>query len=391
MSASGTAAAGIAPSQHPDGAAPAVAALSAPLQLRELAALVALFAAGFVCMAVLLHLSIRDPLHLYAQVRSEKLALLDEWKGRASSAAFGSSHVDNGFDPRAFDRELSGTAAATTSLNLGISGGSQTEQATVAAAFLESLPPAAPGSPSRFVLLELTAGANFTNDHLFHPRAINIYNLDAIRLAVNDSGIASVGWRRALGRSGFALAAGLLHYLNVGMLSSCIFPPPLNSALLSSQTAFDRRGLTPNQAAPKLSPDTLAVQNILARQHSSQATAGEVLEGHRLLLADLAAAARRKKVRLLYFVAPKLSNLSSYPIFPAFAFDGSSSVPILNVTRPEEHPELYRPELWHDPNHLTESGAAVFSRLLADELLERLRLYGATRTPAIDPDAKAGS
>jgi hypothetical protein len=342
-------------------------------------------------MAGLLHLCIRDPLHLYAQVRSEKLALMDKWKGRASSAAFGSSHVDNGFDPRAFDQELSSTAAATTSLNLGISGGSQTEQAAVAAAFLESLPPAAPGSPSRFVLLELTAGANFTNDHLFHPRAINIYNIDAIRLALNDAGLTSVGWRRALGRSGFALAAGLLHYLNVGMLSSRIFPAPLNSALVFSETAFDRRGLTPNQAAPKLSPDALAVQNVLAQQHPSQATPGEVLDGHRVLLSDLADAARRKKVQLLYFVAPKLGNLLSYPIFPASAFDGSSSVPILNVARPEEHPELYRPELWHDPNHLTESGAAVFSRLLADELVKRLQLYGATRAPAIDPEVKAGS
>jgi hypothetical protein len=40
-------------------------------------------------------------LHLYAEVRSEKLAMLANWRGRASSAAFGSSHVDNGFD-RAF-------------------------------------------------------------------------------------------------------------------------------------------------------------------------------------------------------------------------------------------------------------------------------------------------
>jgi hypothetical protein len=240
-------------------------------------------------------------------------------------------------------------------------------------------------------LLELTAGANFTNDHLFHPRAINIYNIDAIRLALNDAGLTSVGWRRALGRSGFALAAGLLHYLNVGMLSSRIFPAPLNCALVFSETAFDRRGLTPNQAAPKLSPDALAVQNILAQQHPSQATPGEVLDGHRVLLSDLADAARRKKVQLLYFVAPKLGNLLSYPIFPASAFDGSSSVPILNVARPEEHPELYRPELWHDPNHLTESGAAVFSRLLADELVKRLQLYGATRAPAIDPEVKAGS
>jgi hypothetical protein len=353
----------------------------APPASRHILASVVMLAAGFVLTAAVLHLCISDPLRLYAEIRSEKLAIVDQWRGRAGSAAFGSSHVDNGFDPRAFDQELRGTAAQTTSLNLGISGGSQTEQEVVAKAFIDSLPAPAPDGNRRFVLLEITAGANFTTDHLFHPRAINIYNLPTIRLALDDAGLKKLGLRRAAGRSGFAFAAGLLHYTNVGMLSSKIFSVPLNSELFASQTGDDRRGLTPNQLPAPGSPELLADEKVLANAGSPHAQAGEILGGSYTMLRDLATAARKKNVQMIYFVAPRLDDLQSYPTYPDFIQGPLGPVPILNEGQPRLHPELFRAELWHDPGHLTEAGAAVFSKLLADDLKSKLHLTEAPSAP----------
>jgi len=348
---------------------------------RHIVASVAMMSIGFVLTAAIVHLSIRNPLRLYAEIRSEKLAILDQWRGRESSAAFGSSHVDDGFDPRAFDAELRGTAAETTTLNLGISGGSQTEQAVVAKKFIDSLPDPGKDSQARFVLLEITAGANFTNDHLFHPRAINIYDLPIVRLAVDYSNPRKLGWRRAIGRSGFSLLAGLLHYTNVGMLSSSIFSAPLNEELLASQTGDDRRGLTPNHLAAPGSPESRADQQLFAAGGVPRPEPGEVLDGHYALLRYLADAARRKHVQLVYFVAPRLDNLITYSVFPESIKGPLGPVLILNEGQPALHPELYRAGLWHDPTHLTEAGAAIFSKLLADDLKSKLQLTAATPAP----------
>ena len=190
-------------------------------------ATVALALLGFTLTAGLIHLGIRRPLYLRADIRSGKLQLLEETRGQVFSAAFGSSHVHNGFDPRAFDRALASTPLATRSVNLAVAGGSQTEQRVMALEFVRSLrtPPrsSSEAPPQCLVLLELGAGANFLSDHLVHPRAINIYDRDTAGFVAT---LTSPGMSReqAYGRRAFAEAAMALHYLNVGMLSFRYLP-----------------------------------------------------------------------------------------------------------------------------------------------------------------------
>lgn len=338
---------------------------------RQVVTALVMVVAGFGLAAAIIHLGIRDPLHLYAEIRSEKLAMLDQWSGRANTAAFGSSHVDNGFDPRVFDREM-GTKAGSISLNLGVSGGSQTEQAAVLDAFLKSLSLPEPDAPPRLALLEISASANFTNDHLFHPRAINIYDLRTVDLSLAFADHAHIGWWRAFGRAGFGLVAGLLHYCNLGMLSSQIFSPPMNASLFQAQTVDDRRGLTPNSTAPPDSKDFHAVQALLAAHHVARPVPGEIIGGHLELVRELAEEARRKHVRFVYFVAPRLDNLDSYTTYPAAIAGPLGPILLLNEGNPVLHPDLYRPEYWHDPMHLTAAGAALFTKILADDLRSKL-------------------
>ncbi len=327
---------------------------------------------GFVACAAIVHQCIRDPLHLYAEIRSEKLAILDLWQGRSTAAAFGSSHVDDGFDPRVFDEELGTASHPVTSVNLGVSGGSQTEQATMVDAYIRSLPPPQQNSPPRLALLEISASANFTEDHLFHPRAINIYDLATVKLALHFADRQRIGWRRAAGRAGFAVVAGILHYCNVGMLSSQIFSPPLNRSLFESQTMDDRRGLTPNTMAPHNSREWIADDALIRAAHKPRQALGEIVEGHFVVPRRLAEEARRQRVQFVYFVAPRLDNLETVPTYPASIPGPLGPILILNEGDPERHPELYRAEMWHDPLHLTTAGAALFTKILADDLRGKL-------------------
>ncbi len=209
----------------------------------RIAASLGLFLLGFGLVAALLHGFMRDSLSLHADLRSEKLLLMEQWQGRAVSSSFGSSHMLDGFDPRAFDTALQGTPLATRSINEAVGGGSQAEQRVMAIEFMRGLrwPPVSTDGlapQSCFVLLEMNAGANFANRHLVHPRAINIYDWRTVRFMAGLTDV-SMNWPRRLGRVGFAAIAAGLHYMNVGMVSSRIFPAPVDRDELLNDTQND--------------------------------------------------------------------------------------------------------------------------------------------------------
>ena len=337
---------------------------------RRIAASLALFLLGFGLVAVVLHGIVRDPLSLHADIRSEKLQIMKEWQGKAVSGSFGSSHMHNGFDPRAFDAALQGTPLATRSINAGVSGGSQSEQRVMALEFVRGLrwpPVSTNGVAPRacFVLLEITAGANFTNDHLVHPRAINIYDWRTTGF-IAELTDASMGWSRRLGRVGYAVAAAGLHYMNMGMVSSKIFPAPLDRDELWNETESDRRGLTVDQMTPAI---VNYVKAVFAKQPKvSRVSMKTVLPGNVELLRELNDASPVRNVQFLYVVMPMIGDLTEQPGYPATIAGPEGTEPILNLAQPNVYPELYQAKYWHDDAHLNEAGAALASRLLAEQI-----------------------
>jgi hypothetical protein len=329
-----------------------------------------LFLLGFCVMAAMLHGLVRDSLHLHADIRSEKLLIMKEWQGRAVSSSFGSSHMHDGFDPRVFDAALQGTALATRSINEGVAGGSQSEQRTMALEFVRELrwPPAstAGAAPQAcFVLLEITAGANFTNDHLVHPRAINIYDWRTARFIAQLTG-SSMGWTQRLGRVGYAVAATGLHYMNMGMVSSKIFPAPVDRDGFLKETMNDRRGLIVDEMTPAIVDYVAAA---FAKQPKvSRAAMQTVLPGNIELLQELNGASPVRNVQFLYVVMPMVSDLTEYPVYPATIAGPEGPEPILNLAQPNVYPQLYQAKYWHDDAHLNEEGAGLVSRLLAEQI-----------------------
>ena len=345
---------------------------------REIMISIACAIVGFVATAGVVHAVIRDPLHLHASIRSEKLAMMDQWRGKIFSAAFGSSHMHNGFDPRIFDATLAKSPVATRSANLAIEGGSQSEQFVMAQQFLRQLKsPAQAGTANQpcVIMLELKAGANFTNDHLVDARAINIYDWRTTRL-VSRFVSPTMELTQRFGRRGFALLAMTMHYANVGMLSSKIFKPPLDESILLSQTADERRGqlIMPYHAA--YLPALYGMAHRIPKQ--PVIPAGEMLDGNAELAQQLAAISPVSNVSFVYVVMPRLEDVGAeYPDHITIAGTGHIiEVPIINLGRANQNSALFDPELWYDGSHLNGVGARMATRALAEQLKQWYAVHG---------------
>lgn len=335
---------------------------------------IALFALGFVVVASVIHACMRHPLYLHADMRSEKLLMLEGLKGRVYSAAFGSSHVHDGFDPRAFDEAVAGSGAETRAVNLAILGGSQSEQRRMALEFVRGLT-APPAGEACLAILELNAGANLQNMHLVHPRSIDIYDWKTVQFISSlTDGEMSVTQRA--GRVGFAVVASLLHYTNVGMVSNWIFAPPIDRKQLDAESTDDRRGL---DARPAPGDGGAAFEQYIASQAGHfQVTQGKLYPGNGELVDELAKASAVSNVSFVYFVSPKLSDFTTAEDFPDHLVTAQGrTVPIVNLARPDRYPALYKPDLWFDEAHLDEQGAALLSRTLGDQLKAWYAAHGA--------------
>jgi hypothetical protein len=345
-------------------------------KLATLLAAAAVVAVGFAGTCCLLRLLIPHPINLYAEIRSEKLALAKQWIGLVSVAAFGSSHVDCGFDPRVFDKTLVPEATHPISINLGVSGGIQIEQTAVAREYERLLASASTTRDVNILLMEVNTSLNFTNKVMTHPRSINIYDSDAVRLAFQFSD-PKLGRVRALGRSSVALLGSALNFMNVGMLSNEIFPPPLNAAIVQNETVAGRRGLSPPPPSSHDARDADEIHALVAGLKSNpqgvpaEVTPGLCAEASSLESAD-AGGSGRHHYRVIYFVTPKLTDLSTYSTYPDALTCGGGTIPIVNVALPGKNPQLYEPVLWHDLTHLNERGARLYSKLLAQAVRDVL-------------------
>ena len=185
------------------------------------------------------------------------------------------------------------------------------------------------------VVLELNAGANFTNDHLVHPRAINIYDWRTARFVWGLTDPQMPRMQR-MGRRGYALIAMALHYTNLGMLSSKIFTPPVDTVQLNEETVDDRRGLIVEAPLPGVRE--LLEKRIAEAPSHPTGSPQALLASNREMLEDLKAASPVKNVLMVYMVMPKLADLKEYAVPPDSLEWSGGTAPIINMARPDLYP-----------------------------------------------------
>ena len=188
------------------------------------------------------------------------------------------------------------------------------------------------------VILELGAGANFTNDHLVHPRAINIYDWQTTHFVTRLTA-PGMSLRQRAGRVGYAFAAMALHYMNVGMLSNRIFHAPLDAAMLHDETVEDRRGLL---VMPRQTPYLQRIAATIATAPSQpRLSEANVLPGNTDLLDTLEAASTVEHLQFVYLVLPKISDLWQQVNYPPSVPTARGVVPIINLAQPSRYPQIY--------------------------------------------------
>lgn len=322
-----------------------------------------LFAASFLGMVAIIHFaftSVVAPLDLYAENRSEKLTELADNHEKYSVAAVGSSRIHSAFDPRVFDETFNAEQSTKVrSVNLAVAGGSQTEQYAMARHFIEHA--AQEGLPEVTIILELSAGLNLQNQHLMHPRAINLYDQAVTRFGLEFSN-PDLGLKRYAGRVGYVAAAGALHRLNVGFLSSAVFQHSPVKDEIQQQFAKDRRGFIQNDSTEFKK----AIDARFAKSPSSPTVANFPMQpGYNNLVTELShfASVNGVKANFVYVFAATLSNLEHREDIPASIDTEIGPIPVVDFS---DMKELADPKYWNDPGHLSYAGAIVFSRLLAE-------------------------
>jgi hypothetical protein len=335
---------------------------------------IGLFVLGFFIAAGLLHVSIGDPLTLHADARSEKLVLLNRSRGSATSAVFGASFVEDGLDPRVFDREFDSSAVQTRTLNLAIEGGNQGEQRALALNFVKNLK-TPPAPQPCLVVLDLDAMANMAVEHLLHPRTINIYDWPTAHFIAHLT-VPQMSLSQRARRAGLAYLSMAIFYANTGMLSSRIFSPPIDAAELEMVTGEDRRGFHSLALVGTAHDFTDLHAQIAARPKQPAIAPGELLPGNVELLSQLVAAAPQARLSLVYLAMPRMSDLVSAPDYPDHLSIDGQIVPIINLARPDRFPDLYNADYWHDDEHLNGRGAEMVTVVFADQLKAWYQAHG---------------
>lgn len=326
---------------------------------------VLLFLLGFILSAAILHLLIGNTLNLYAIERSEKLEMMRRSNYAYSTAIFGSSHVQQGFDPRIFDATLAGTPIAVRSFNLGVDGGAQIEQRVMALDFLDHLKPPATNQPC-FVMLETTADPTFATYFASHPRQINILDGRSMRLILQ---FPPEGYKRPnqIHRRLISFSVAFNHLINMGMLSNRIFRPPYRESAILTETVNDQRGMhhVPTNIYEQQDLDKAFAHRV----RPPKANPFQLYKGNDTIVEDLHRAPNGNRVQLVWVVMPLLGDLIRYKVYPQSETTSFGEVPILDLGRPDMYPELYDRSLWLDNQHLNEQGSQLLSRLLAQQLL----------------------
>ena len=214
-------------------------------------------------------------------------------------------------------------------------------------------------------MLELVAGANFVDFYLVHPRSINIYDWPTTRFITHLTS-PDMSLKQRMGRTGFAIAAMGLHYMNVSMVSNSIFPAPLDDRMVELQTRENRRGLL---VMPKLNLAPELIKKMIAEAPKEpEVTRATPLRGNRELVDAIEDASPVRNLQVVYIVMPRISDLASRVEYPESIDTTHGKVPILDISDPKRFPQLYQAALWYDDAHLNEAGARIATRLLAEEL-----------------------
>ena len=308
----------------------------------------------------------------------EKLAELRTVAPTVDVLVIGSSRLLEGFDPRVFAAEIARLGHPLRAYNLSLQRLLLWEQVRVIDDAL-----AIPGLRPKLVLLEPAVGLGIAPENFTQARTVEFETPAAWRLAVSsvlgsDRTFAHKGWNIATHSLVVALHA--VHY---GLYTNLVFPTPASAGPDRSSADAALQGFLPQpDYAVGQSPPAWLVDmrtEYVTRFAKDSNAPGLLPTAMRANFRDLRDRLRDRGIAVIFVQPPQLGFTTqelrelTFGFGPALASD-SGGVELLSYLNPAAHAELFDPRWWVDYNHLTATGATLFTRDLARDVAHRLSL-----------------
>lgn len=303
---------------------------------------------------------------LRVPVISDKLDHLQARRGEIDTVFIGSSRVYRAFDPALFDREFAVRGGSARSFNFGADGVRPPESFYVLRQVLRM------GLPLRRVFIELGG---------IYPK-VNAANIGSVRYLHWHDGRHTVLVLRHIVGSGEKMAVKgqqiVVHISSFfGRISNIGRGPELLGARLSGPQKTwavpipwkDRAGFEP-QMSPRLEGRRraiyeAAVTHVEQRGLPPAPVPPLLAEALRALVAEVRAAGAEP----VFVITPTVLARENLVDLAAAGVE----VRVIAFTDPRRHPGVFRAENHCDEEHLNATGAAEFTRALAEELAAAAR------------------
>jgi hypothetical protein len=354
--------------------APSLSTLTRSLIIRIIAAL-ALCALGIIGTAAAFRFALNPIVRPERDtgMHREKLTALRALAPEIDVLVVGSSRLLHGFDPRLFDAEAARLSQPLRSFNLSLQRLLLWEQVRVLDDAL-----AIPGLKPRIILIEPSVGLGIAPENFTHARTLEFETPAAWYLAVS----AIVGSNRSVAHKAWNIAThclvALLHAVHYGLYTSVVFPPVPAKSTVPTLSTPSLHGYIPLPDRPSDDPALSGLADLqahyLANFAAHSANPGSLpaaLHRHFLALRDRLG---QRGVEVLFvqppqldFTTPELRELT-FQFAPAIAPENGRPGD-LSYLDPNAHLELFAPRWWLDYNHYTTTGASLFTRRLAADVI----------------------
>jgi hypothetical protein len=303
-----------------------------------------------------------------------KLAAYTPRKDEFDVLFFGSSRILCSVVPAVFDAEMARAGHPVTSFNFGVSAMNAHETD----AFMQRVL-ANPPARLRFVVVELglwTSGIYPGN--YFSKRALAWHSWPETLAALHTTWHVGGGFDRKLDRTRMHLLHLAGHYANLGDGSrwlqalSGLAPPP-DPEEMAAATVEDGYMAVENGPGhmvlnPRGVPVKVADPAPIYRERIAQLRRSPARRCNETALEQQIAQIRALGARPVHLIP---MTFTGNPTYDQMSQQGRLPL-LLRFNDPDQYPELYDPQFHRDFEHLNRRGAELFSRLLAERLVERL-------------------
>lgn len=339
------------------------------------------FIAGFAATAACLHACRPGPQTCYVNIYTEKCVAASHCANSPTVLFVGTSRMFNGIDPRVVEDELQQLGRSESVWNLSLHNLSLAEQKQVILDIFNDLK-----LQPRIIVFEPSLRLGMTLENATTARSVYFSGWRGSRDSWDFIWFSQRDFARKcfnLGSCAVYFTVGLTNY---GLFSDIFFPGRHDiTAYSNAQTlymlqskGFWPAGMEADGIIKDQGPGNLRRVAALAESIERKERAGhdELPPVQATMIHHVDKLIKNHGVASLAVLMPQFWTTDPYyrraNCELARTLSAAENIDSLDYQSRATRPEFYDPDLWHDYNHFSETGANMFSREIAREVFQRL-------------------